>query len=202
MRKNHPQTIIVAAILLLFAVVVVAGDSTNSAAANLKRDLDRLYEIATNQEPKGSTTSWSVTTNSDNQIIFHFHNNTSGSNWITYGGPVPISLPHTFIETNSGMSFLVESDGRHIVASSADEKILWRKDPFADAHLEFYRTENPKIVYISSLSKTMSLINGFVKRWKAEELRILFALILIPRSLGVLIPKLVISLFWVRIKMN
>ena len=153
MRKNHPQTIIVAAILLLFAVVVVAGDSTNSAAANLKRDLDRLYEIATNQEPKGSTTSWSVTTNSDNQIIFHFHNNTSGSNWITYGGPVPISLPHTFIETNSGMSFLVESDGRHIVASSADEKILWRKDPFADAHLEFYRTENPKIVYISSLSK-------------------------------------------------
>jgi hypothetical protein len=153
MRKVHPQIIIVATILLLFAVVAFADDSTNSAAANLKRDLDRLYEIATNQEPKGSTTSWSVTTNSDNQIIFHFHNNTSGSNWIVYGGPVPISLPHTFVETNSGISFLVESDGRHITARGLDGKILWRRDPFADAHLEFYRTKNPQIVYIGKANE-------------------------------------------------
>jgi hypothetical protein len=153
MRKIHPQIIIVVATLLLFAIVVVADDSTNSAAANLKRDIDRLHEISLKQEPIGSTTSWSVTTNSDNQIIFHFHNNTSGSNWINYGGPVPISLPHTFVETNSGINFLVESDGRHITASGSDGKILWRRDPFADAHLEFYRTETPKIIYISGISK-------------------------------------------------
>jgi hypothetical protein len=107
-----------------------------------------IASLADDQEPIGSTTSWSVTTNSDNQIVAHMTNHTSGSNWIVYGGPVPISLPYTFNDTNSGISFQVESDGRHITAIDSVGKTLWRRDPFADAHLEFYRTKTPKIIYI------------------------------------------------------
>ncbi len=44
--------------------------------------------------------------------------------------------------------FFVESDGRHITAFNSKGKILWSKDPFADAKWEFYRTNTPKIVYI------------------------------------------------------
>lgn len=108
-----------------------------------------ILEIGRKQEPPGSTTSWTVTTN-DGYRVFHMHNDTSGSNWIVGGGAVPISLPYKYNDTNSGISFLVESDGRHITATSSDGKKLWHRDPFTDAHLEFYRTTNPQIVFISS----------------------------------------------------
>jgi hypothetical protein len=140
-------------ILSLFAVATFADDNSTNSASAFQREIERHHEIALKQEPIGSKTSWSVITNTDNQIVFHFYNDISGSNWIVYGGPVPISFPHTFIETNSGISFLVESDGRHITASGQDGRIFWRTDPFADAHLEFYRTKNPQIIYIGKANK-------------------------------------------------
>lgn len=112
-------------LLLMLAVTVFAGE----------------------QEPVGSETSWSVVTNG-NQIVFHFHNDTSGSNWTVNGGSVPISLPHAYKDAESGIVFYVESDGRHISAISPEGKILWSRDPFADAHLPFYRTQTPRIVFI------------------------------------------------------
>ena len=112
-------------VLLIFAVAAFAGE----------------------QEPIGSKTSWSVATN-DNQIVFHFHNDTSGSNWTVSGGSVPISLPHTYKDAESGIVFYVESDGRHVSAISPAGQILWSRDPFADAHLPFYRTHTPRIVFI------------------------------------------------------
>ena len=102
--------------------------------------------IAGEQEPIGSKTSWSVTTN-NSQIVFHMHNDTSGSNWTVGGGTVPIALPHTYRDPNSGVIFYVESDGRHVSAIAPDGKILWNRDPFADAHLAVYRTKTPRIVY-------------------------------------------------------
>ena len=146
MRKIQPQIIIVATILLLFAVVVVADDLTNSAATNLKRDLDRQYEIATNQEPNGSKTSWVITTN-DYQVVYHMHNNVSGSNWIVYGARF-LPLPHTYKDSESGISFYVENDGQHVSAINPDGKILWTKDTLAEPSLAFFRTNNAHIVYI------------------------------------------------------
>ena len=35
-----------------------------------------------------------------------------------------------------------------MAAISGKEKLLWSRDPFGDAHLPFYRTEKPQIVYI------------------------------------------------------
>lgn len=152
MRKINLQTSITLVTLLSITLGCGADGSKDSAAA-LKRDLEKLHETSLKQEPIGSTTSWSKTTNSDNQIVRHMHNDTSGSNWIVYGGPAPFSLPHTFVETNSGINFVIESDGRHVTASSSDGKVLWRKDPFIDAHLEFYRTTNPQIIYIGKPNK-------------------------------------------------
>jgi hypothetical protein len=123
---------------------IQAGESTN---------LDYYLQLARKREPIGSTTYCVATTNDDNQITLHYHNNTSGSNWVVNGGPVPISLPHKYKDPDSGIVFEVESDGRHVVATDANGKMLWRRDPFADAHLELYRTTSPKIVYIRNLRK-------------------------------------------------
>lgn len=108
--------------------------------------------VADEREPKGSTTSWSVTTNNSN-IVFHFHNSTSGSNWIVNGGPPPIALPHTYKDADSGILFYVESDGQHVTAIKPDGKILWSREPFGDAHLDFYRTKTPRIVYIERIDE-------------------------------------------------
>jgi hypothetical protein len=57
------------------------------------------------------------------------HNNTSGSNWTVNGGLVPIALPHTYRDPDSGIIFYVETDGRHVSAINPDGKILWSRDP-------------------------------------------------------------------------
>ena len=41
-----------------------------------------------------------------------------------------------------------------MAAVSAAGKLLWIRDPFKDAHLPFYRTEKPQIVYIGPVSKS------------------------------------------------
>lgn len=126
--------------------------------------------LADEREPIGSTTSFSVTTN-NNQIVFHMHNNASGSNWIVNGGPVPITLPHTYKDADSGIVFYVESDGRHVTAINPDGHILWSRDPFADAHLEFYRTTTPRIIYIDKMDKARG---GMLKGKSGKYLAIRF----------------------------
>jgi hypothetical protein len=54
----------------------------------------------------------------------------------------------TYKDAESGIIFYVESDGRHLAAIDRDGKILWHRDPFADAKLEYYRTKTPQIVYV------------------------------------------------------
>lgn len=103
--------------------------------------------FADEREPIGSRTSWTIATN-NNQIVFHLHNDMSGSNWTLNGGPVPITLPYAYRDADSGIVFYVESDGRHVSAISPDGKLLWSRDPFADAHLPLYRTRAPRIVFI------------------------------------------------------
>jgi hypothetical protein len=112
--------------------------------------LSAVAAFADEREPVGSRTSWSATTN-NNQIVFQVHNDTSGSNWTVNSGPVPITLPHTYKDVDSGIVFYVESDGRHVTAIAPDSRILWSRDPFADAHLQPYRTHTPLIVYIGKI---------------------------------------------------
>lgn len=115
--------------------------------------LSATIAVADDRQPTGSTTSWSVTTNGDVQIVYHMTNHTSGSNWIVYGGSVPISFPYTYKDTNSGISFRVEIDGRHITAINSEGRTNWCRDPFTDSHLEFYRTKTPVIRYLGKSHK-------------------------------------------------
>jgi len=62
--------------------------------------------------------------------------------------------PQVYKDPTSGTLLYVESDGRHVAAISRDGKLLWNRDPFKDAHLPFYRTEKPQIVYIGPASKS------------------------------------------------
>jgi hypothetical protein len=58
--------------------------------------------------------------------------------------------PQAYKDVESGITFYVESDGRHIAAISSTGTVLWARDPFVDAHLEPYRTEKPQIVVIGA----------------------------------------------------
>jgi hypothetical protein len=132
-----------------------------------------ISTLAGEQEPRGSKTSWSVTTN-NNQIVFHMHNDTSGSNWTVSGGTVPISLPHTYRDADSGVVFYVESDGRHVSAIAADGKLLWSRDPFVDAHLAFYRTRTPRIVHFDKIDPTDKDHNWMLRGQTGLRLAIVF----------------------------
>jgi hypothetical protein len=112
-----------------------------------------IHAIASDREPPGSTTYTFIDHTNDTVI---YSNSVSGSNWtlkINYPPP-PIALPHTFRDVDSGIIFYVESDGRHVTAISPDGTILWSRDPFADSHLEHYRTDTPRIVLIDEVDKS------------------------------------------------
>jgi len=129
------------AILSLFALIVFADDNSINSATNRQREIERevarLQEIQREQEPIGSRTHYSFTTNSDYRIVFHMTNYTSGSNWISVGDRAQIPLPYTYTETNSGISLRVEVDGRYITAINSDGKTLWHRKPFADETIRY-----------------------------------------------------------------
>ena len=107
--------------------------------------------LASDREPLGSTTSMFMDRTNDAVI---YSNSVSGSNWtLKVNYPQPIPLPYTYKDPDSGTVFYVESDGRHVSAIGPDGKILWSRDPFADAHVPFYRTETPRIFYIGKAHK-------------------------------------------------
>jgi hypothetical protein len=62
--------------------------------------------------------------------------------------------PQAYKDPDSGTLRYVETDGRHVAAISGDGKLLWNRDPFKDARLQFYRTDKPQIVYIGPVSQS------------------------------------------------
>lgn len=115
-------------------------------------DLTKFHDLTNDPDeyaPVGSSIHFAVITNG-NRIVILDHNIATGVNWKEDAGPVPISLPYAYKDTESGIVLYVESDGRHVSAISPEGKLLWSRDPFADAHLEFYRTDKPRIVSIAT----------------------------------------------------
>ena len=100
------------------------------------------------REPKGSHNI--IFESRDNPNIgFYLHNSVSGSNWIKSSRSAAITLPYILRDVDSGVTFEVEDDGRHVSATDRYGALLWYRDPFADAHLEPYRVERPRIVQIT-----------------------------------------------------
>jgi hypothetical protein len=72
----------------------------------------------------------------------------------------PFPGPQVYKDPRSGVLLYVETDGRHVAAISRDGKLLWNRDPFTDAHLSFYRTEKPQVVYIGPVKKSAQIDGG------------------------------------------
>jgi hypothetical protein len=66
----------------------------------------------------------------------------------------PFKGPQAYRDPSLPVVFYVESDGRHVTALGLDGKIQWHKDPYADAKLQFYRTNKPVIVFIGPARKS------------------------------------------------
>jgi hypothetical protein len=72
---------------------------------------------------------------------------TVGTNISTFGAPQ--ALIYKDAETN--VMIYVESDARHVAAINPDGKVLWNRDPFADAKLmsnNIPEFDHPKITWI------------------------------------------------------
>jgi len=101
-------------------------------------------------EPKGShNIFWdSQGTNGayNPNIDVYLHNSVSGSNWVvSVARYKAIMLPYILRDVDSGIIYEVETDGRHVSATDSYGALLWCRDPFADAHLDYYRTNKPLI---------------------------------------------------------
>jgi hypothetical protein len=64
---------------------------------------------------------------------------------IVYNNNNETISPLTYADKKNGLIYRVESDGRHVSASTGDGKQLWRRNPFVDAQMEQYRQTKPVI---------------------------------------------------------
>ncbi|HEX3890404.1 MAG TPA: hypothetical protein VHX90_06080 [Verrucomicrobiae bacterium] len=158
-------------VALLFAFVFIACaqapiEDTN-VDATIKSNWNLQEQLELKREPAGSKTLTFVDY-TNNTVIYS--NSVSHSNWVLKINfpPPPISLPYTYKDKDTGIIFYVEADGQHITAIDSDGKILWRRDPFADTHLEHYRTDNPRIVYIGEVDKADRIHHWIVKNMLAK----------------------------------
>ena len=73
--------------------------------------------------------------------------------------------PLTYADRATETLFYVESDGRHISAIRFDGKVVWTRDPYADAELDRapYRVKDRKIVSIGR-AEPARLPKGFDRR--------------------------------------
>ena len=65
----------------------------------------------------------------------------------------PSKWPLVYRDEASDVTIRVEADGRHVYATRAKGKLLWRRDPFKDGRLEPYRTRYPRIVWLGPPSQ-------------------------------------------------
>jgi len=68
--------------------------------------------------------------------------------------------PQAYKVPKSGTLLYVETDGQHLAAISGEGKLLWNRDPLKDAHVEFYRSEKPQVVYLGPVSKQYRSATG------------------------------------------
>jgi hypothetical protein len=78
--------------------------------------------------------------------ILSIAGSTQGEQYVN--GYRPFRGPIAYTEGVTKTILYVETDGRHLSAISFDGRVLWTRDPFADAHLKPYRVDNPRITSI------------------------------------------------------
>jgi len=69
---------------------------------------------------------------------------------VMFGNGPPPGPSLSYRDVDSGTTFYVESDGRHIAAIDKDGKLLWVRNPFVDSNLCPYRSAHPYIGWIGA----------------------------------------------------
>jgi hypothetical protein len=141
-HKMHMKILSVVTLLSAVSTVFVCAQDTNTAPNTSMRLQQIAYPIGsarTNVRAAAATNSMTTTGR-----ILHYLEAFPG--------------PQAYRDADSGIVFYVESDGRHVAAISSDAKVLWNKDPIADAqlkpnHAEFYRVNNPRIISIGKATE-------------------------------------------------
>lgn len=67
-----------------------------------------------------------------------------------FGDASPPEILPPYRDSETGITFKVESDGRHLGAVDANGKVLWVRDPFVDNNLCPYRSAHPYISWIGA----------------------------------------------------
>jgi hypothetical protein len=90
--------------------------------------------------------------------------------WLIFGKTLPPpEPPSTYRNAASGITFYVESDGRHLAAIDGHGRLLWVRNPFVDANLCPYRSTHPYILRLGApASHSPTTID--VNAWIAKEL--------------------------------
>jgi hypothetical protein len=70
----------------------------------------------------------------------------SGFFW--FGDAEPPNPSQSYRDAETGVTFYVESDGRHVAAIDSAGKIIWVRNPFVDRNLCPYRSAHPYIYWI------------------------------------------------------
>jgi hypothetical protein len=71
-----------------------------------------------------------------------------------------------FKDPHTGISFYVESDGRHLAAISPEGGLLWVRNPFEDRHLCQYRTPRPVIDRMEAADSGQHVIS--IRNWNGD----------------------------------
>ena len=121
------------------------------------------------REPQGSHNiffdSFGSTNAYNPNIDFYLHNSVSGSNWISsIARYKTITLPFILRDSDMGITFEVEADGRHVSATDDYGALFWYRDPFADAHMQYYRIDKPQIVSFTIYKRKPSEDWTFIER--------------------------------------
>jgi hypothetical protein len=70
----------------------------------------------------------------------------------------------SYRDPRTGVSFYVESDGRHLAAIGPDGKLLWVRNPFEGAKMCPYRSPRPVIYSIKAVNISPAYAKGLKRR--------------------------------------
>lgn len=78
----------------------------------------------------------------------HPHDDFMTSRFFPFWGNPPPGPPLTYLDAESGISFHVDSDGRHVTAIDKAGNQLWKRNPFVEENMCPYRSSHPFISWI------------------------------------------------------
>ena len=53
--------------------------------------------------------------------------------------------PSPYVDQQTGVTYFVGCDGRHVTARASDGRLIWKRNPFKGAKLGAYRVSHPRI---------------------------------------------------------